>query len=99
MTTSDKRHFIVIYAYAGLLLISLVVFLKAPNGRRIGGVDWNGLFQCIGPTVGTLSLVIFTTVQMIRERISLACGAGSFACLIVVSFICLVRTIPILMHI
>lgn len=98
MTKSDKKHWIVVLIYGSLLLISLGVFLKEPRWR-IGGIAWNGLFQGLGPTLGTFLLVGFTTLQMVGKRISLACGFGSIAFLIVISFICLALTLPIMMSI
>ena len=93
MTKSDKKHWIVILVYSSLLLISLLVYLKEPNWR-IGGIPWNFLFQTFVPTLGTLFLVIFTAMQMVRKRISQTCGFCSIACLLAVSFICLFVTMP-----
>jgi hypothetical protein len=98
MTKSDKKHWIVVLIYGGLLCLSLVAFLREPNPNP-GGFDLNGLFQILGPTIGTFVLMGFTVVQMVGKRISLACGIGAIALLVVVSFLCLAMTLPIMMHI
>ena len=98
MTKSEKKHWIVVLIYGGLLCLSLVAFLKEPNWR-VGGIAWNGLFLCLGSTIGTFLLVGFTVLQMIGKRISLACGMGAVALLVVVSFMCMALTMPILMGI
>ena len=91
MTKSDKKHWIVVLVYTGLLLISLVVFIKEPNWK-IGGIAWNAYFLSLASTLGPFLLVGFTSVQMIGKWISRTCGFGSIACLIAASFICLAVT-------
>ena len=99
MTKPDKKHWIVVLVYGGLLCLSVVVFLREPN-RDTGGVQrLIGGFQLLGPTIGTFLLVGFTVVQMVGKRISPACGMGAIALLVAVSLLCLALTIPIMMHI
>jgi len=100
MTKADKRHWIVVLVYDGLLCLSLVAFLKNPNPYPGGGrPDLNALFQIFGPTLGTCLLVGFTVGRMAGKSISMACGLGAIALLIVVSFICLALSMSIMMRI
>jgi hypothetical protein len=99
MSKKDKTHWIVVIIYISLLCISLVVFMKNPNPKPTVGPYWNGLFQCLGPTIGTFLLVGLSVLKMAGKKISLFCGIGTIALLVVVSFICLALTMPIMMHI
>ena len=96
MTNSAKKHWMVVLAYGGLLCISLIVFLKEPNWR-IGLTAWNGLFQLVGPTIGTFVLMTVIVIQMARKKISLASGICAIVFLAAVSYMCLAFTIPIMM--
>ena len=98
MTKSDKNHWIIVLVYNSLLLISLMVFLREPN-LRIGGRDCIGLILVVGPSIGTILLVGFFTLQMAGKRISLVCGLSSIAFLILVSLICWKVMIPIIEHV
>lgn len=51
MTKADKRHWIVVLVYGGLLCLSLVAFLKEPK--------WEIAFaaQLVGPTFGTFAFL------------------------------------------
>jgi hypothetical protein len=96
MTISEKRHWIVVLAYSGLLGLSLVLFFADAN-RRIGRVAWNALFQAFAPTIGTGVLLLGTLVQMVRARISVLNGIAAIVLIVAVSFVCLALTIPIMM--
>ena len=93
MTKSDKKHWIVALIYGVLLCLSLFAFLKNPHCKIAG------IAQILGPTIGTIVLAGFMMVQMAGKRISLACGIGAIAFLVVISFICMALTIPIMMGI
>jgi hypothetical protein len=100
MSKADKWHWIVVIVYDGLLCLSLVSFLKNPNPHpgRVGP-DWNALFQIFGPTLGTFLLVGFTIWRMVGKNISMICGIGAIALLVVVSLVCLALSMRIMMHI
>jgi len=96
MTVSEKRYWIIILAYCGLLCVSLLLFLAEPDWR-IGAVAWNALFQAFGPTVGTIILLLVALVQMARRNISVLNGVGGIMLIMAVSFVCLLLTVPIMM--
>ena len=96
MTVSEKRYWIIILAYCGLLCVSLLLFLAEPDWR-IGAVAWNALFQAFGPTVGTIILLLVALVQMARRKISVLNGVGGIMFIMAVSFVCLLLTVPIMM--
>jgi len=96
MTVSEKRYWIIILAYCGLLCVSLLLFFAEPDWR-IGAVAWNALFQAFGPTVGTIILLLVALVQMARRNISVLNGVSGIMLIMAVSFVCLLLTVPIMM--
>lgn len=95
MTVSEKRYWIILLTYCGLLCLSLLLFVADPDWR-IGVIAWNGLFQMFGPTVGTIVLLLVTLAQLARRKISVLNGVVGMILLMAVSFVCLFLTVPIM---
>jgi hypothetical protein len=96
MSNSDRMCWATVLFYDALLCLSLVTFLHGPFAFAL---DLNGLFQLVGPTIGTLLLVVTLGFQMQKGRISRTSGFLAIASLIVISFLCLALTMPIFMGI
>ncbi|HSW02469.1 MAG TPA: hypothetical protein VLI39_20060 [Sedimentisphaerales bacterium] len=96
MTVSEKRYWIILLTYCGLLCLSLLLFVADPDWR-IGTVAWNAFFQVFGPTVGTIVLLLVTLVQLARRKISVLNGVVGMILLMAVSFVCLFLIVPIMM--
>jgi len=95
MSSMEKKHWSVVFAYSGLLVVSVFVHPLWP----FRGVAWNMLFQVYGPTLGTVLLVGGTVMLMINRKISIVNGITAIVFLIVVSLGCLAFTIPVMMHV
>jgi hypothetical protein len=99
MNNLGRKFWVIVLIYALCLGVSLAVFWKNPNPHPGRGPDGNALFRLLGPTLGSLILVIIMLVKMARGRISLVAGAGAILVLAVVSILCLARSMPIMMGI
>jgi hypothetical protein len=95
MRASEKRHWMVVLVYTGLLCLSLLLFPANPEWR-IGRIAWNAAFQLLGSTIGTGILLAGKLTQMVGARVSVLHGVVTVVLLAGVSFVCLALTIPIM---
>lgn len=95
MSRTEKKHWSVVIAYSGLLIVSVFVNPLWPFGR----VAWNGLFQAFGPTLGTVFLSCGTLILMARWKMSVRNGIATIVFLAIISVVCLASTIPAMMSV